>query len=84
LHLHEYIYYLFCSDIRDIFYLFIYFYFSENSYVNTGLLYNTHSWLPMHIRIELLQNGEVKIKKILPADMESPDEVSIKEDYYKF
>jgi len=38
----------------------------------------------MHIRIELLQNGEVKIKKILPADMESPDEVSIKEDYYKF
>jgi len=60
------------------------FFFPENSYVNTGLLYNTHSWLPMHIRIELLQNGEVKIKKILPADMESPDEVSIKEDYCKF
>ena len=38
----------------------------------------------MHIRIELLQDGEVKIKKILPADMESPDKVSIKEDYYKF
>jgi len=38
----------------------------------------------MHIRIELLQSGEVKIKKILPADMESPDEVSIKEDYCKF
>jgi hypothetical protein len=38
----------------------------------------------MHIRIELLRNGEVKIKKILPADMESPDEVSIKEDCYKF
>jgi hypothetical protein len=36
----------------------------------------------MHIRIELLRNGEVKIKKILPADMESPDEVSIKD--YKF
>jgi hypothetical protein len=67
-------------------YLFVYLFlfFSEKSYVNTGLLYNTHSWLPMHIRIELLQNGEVKIKKILPADMESPDEVSIKEDYYKF
>lgn len=52
----------------------------ENSFINTGLLYNTHSWLPMHIRIELLRKGGVNIKKILPADMESPDEVAMSED----
>jgi hypothetical protein len=38
----------------------------------------------MHIRIELLRKGGVNIRKILPADMESLDEVSIKEQCYKF
>jgi hypothetical protein len=60
------------------FFLFLFF-LSENSTVNTGLLYNTHSWLPMHIRIELLRKGGVNIRKIPPMDSEPPDGVSIKE-----
>ncbi|XP_023706705.1 PAN2-PAN3 deadenylation complex catalytic subunit PAN2 isoform X2 [Cryptotermes secundus] len=52
----------------------------ENSTTNTGLLYNTHSWLPMHIRIELLRKGGVNIRKIPPADMESSDGVTVSED----
>jgi hypothetical protein len=52
--------------------------FSESSPANTGLLYNTHSWLPMHIQIVLLKKGGVNIRKIPPADMDSSDKVSIR------
>ncbi|XP_021925783.1 PAB-dependent poly(A)-specific ribonuclease subunit PAN2 isoform X2 [Zootermopsis nevadensis] len=52
----------------------------ENYTANTGLLYNTHSWLPMHIRIELLRKGGVNIRKIPPVDNEPPENVVMSED----
>ncbi|KAJ9580135.1 hypothetical protein L9F63_004208 [Diploptera punctata] len=53
-----------------------------NNVATSVHLYNTHTWLPMHIQIQLLKRGSVNIKKIsapdanLSNDMSDSDDVS--------
>lgn len=37
--------------------------FLENNSVSSTHLYYTHSWLPLHIQVELGESGEVRIQK---------------------
>ncbi|PSN30631.1 hypothetical protein C0J52_22424 [Blattella germanica] len=52
----------------------------ENSTTSPGNPYNIHTWLPMHIQIDLLKRGGVNIRKIPAPDMTSSNEVEENEN----
>jgi PAB-dependent poly(A)-specific ribonuclease subunit 2 len=45
---------------------------TSSSSTSLSQLYFTHSWLPTHIKVELLDKGNVNISKLTNTDLESP------------
>nr|CAD7205207.1 unnamed protein product [Timema douglasi] len=46
---------------------------TNSSAPNTSHLYYTHSWLPLHLKVDLMKDGHVNVKKLQPTEVDKVD-----------
>nr|CAD7410686.1 unnamed protein product [Timema cristinae] len=46
---------------------------NNSSAPNTSHLYYTHSWLPLHLKVDLMKDGHVNVKKLQPTEVDKVD-----------